>query len=115
MRSINDKKWVWYVIIIWKLFHKKAWIVKTKMKKHSPGKNILYCRLHCDQCWVGGRKMVIVGNKAYEHHLWNIYLNWYESKFIIGFIAMMAHNAHMSAPPFKTKDRVMMVFTPYPN
>jgi hypothetical protein len=28
---------------------------------------------------------------------------------------MVAHDAHMSAPPFKTKDHVMMVFTPYRN
>jgi hypothetical protein len=48
--------------------------------------------------------MVVVGNKTYEHSLW-----------ILGFVAMVAHDAHMSAPPFKTKDPVMMVFTPYPN
>ena len=28
---------------------------------------------------------------------------------------MVAHDAHMSAPQFKTKDRVTMVFTLYPN
>ena len=58
--------------------------------------------------------MVVVGNKTYEHSLRNT-LNWYKSKFILGFVAMVAHDAHMSAPPFKTKNRVMMVFTPYPN
>ena len=79
--------------------------MKRKGKENGPDKNILYCRLHCDQCPVGGGKMVIVGNEAYEHHLWNT-LKWYESEFILGFVAMAAHDAHMSAPPFKTKDRV---------
>ena len=42
-------------------------------------------------------------------------MDWHNSEFILEFVAMVAHCAHMSTPPFKTKDCVMMVFTPYPN
>ena len=47
--------------------------IKEKIKENGLDKNILYCRLHCDQCRIDGigMKMVIVGNKAYEHCLWN--------------------------------------------
>ena len=92
----------------------EARIIKEKVKENGLDTNYLCYRLHCDQCRVGGMKMVVVGNKTYEHSLRNT-LNWYKNKFILGFVAMVAHDAHMSAPSFKTKDHVMMVFTLYPN
>jgi len=39
--------------------------------------------------------------------------DWYHSDFIA--TAMVQHDAHITTPSYKNSDRVLMVFTPYPN
>jgi len=53
-----------------------------------------------------------IPNSLYEHRL-RLSSDWYDANFIAGFAAQ--HDAHISIPNYKSSDRLMMVFTPYPN
>jgi hypothetical protein len=92
----------------------KAWKMKTKINPNGKDKNELTFCLHCDQCCRGGMMSIIVGSEAYVHRLWST-LDWYSAEFIAGFMMIVQHDTHMSTPPFKTDDWVMMVFSHYPN
>jgi len=49
-----------------------------------------------------------------EHRL-RFSSDWYNFDFIAGFAALLQHDAHISIPNYKSSNRLMMVFTPYPN
>jgi hypothetical protein len=55
-----------------------------------------------------------IPNSHYEHRL-RYSTDWYHSDFIAGFAAMVQHDAHITTPYYKNSNRVLMVFTPYPN
>ncbi len=48
------------------------------------------------------------------HPLWTTE-GWFSTEIIAGFLLMIQHDAHMTIPPFKNEDRIMMVSTPYPH
>jgi hypothetical protein len=92
----------------------KALIMKTNINPSGKYKNDLICHQHFDQCSRGGMMSIIVGNQAYVHRLQNT-LDWYSTEFIAEFMTIVQHDAHMSTPPFKTDNWVLMVFALYPN
>jgi hypothetical protein len=55
-----------------------------------------------------------IPNSQYKHWL-RYSTDWNHSDFIAGFAAMVQHDAHITTPNYKNSDRVLMVFTPYPN
>jgi hypothetical protein len=90
--------------------------IKKKLDPNVLGSyyNTLQCHLDCDQCQRGCTYAVKIGNETYVHHLWTT-IDWYSTEFIAEFMTMIQHDAHMTIPPFKTEDLIMMVSTPYPN
>ncbi len=76
--------------------------------------NTLACCLDCDQCQHGCTHALEIGNETDVHYFWTTIV-WYSTEFIAGFMTMIQHDAHMTIPPFKTEDRIMMVSTLYPN
>ena len=57
----------------------------------------------------GQVRIIPVGNIAYNHHHRNSQA-WYSQTFITGFVALVQHNAHMSAAPFMNPHhRIMLV------
>jgi hypothetical protein len=88
----------------------EAWKVK---KMINPQNDELTNRhLYCDKCHHGGQ-LIVIGNEDYVHCLQNM-LDWYPSQFIAVFMTICQHDAHVSTPPFKTNNRVMIVLTTYP-
>jgi hypothetical protein len=57
---------------------------------------------------------ILIPNSQYEHRL-RYSTDWYLSDFIAGFAALVKHAAHITMPNYKSSNRVLMVFTPYPN
>ncbi len=57
---------------------------------------------------------ILIPNTRYENEL-RFSTKWYISGFIARFAAMVEHDAHITTPKYKNSDRVLMVFTPYPN
>jgi len=55
-----------------------------------------------------------IPNSQYEHRL-RYSTDWYRSDFIAGFATLAQHDAHITTPNYKSSDRVLLVFTPYPN
>jgi hypothetical protein len=76
--------------------------------------NSLWCHLCCDLCCRSGTMAIRIPNSLYEHRL-RLSSDWYDVNFIAGFAALLQHDAHISIPNYKSSDRLMMVFTPYPN
>ncbi len=74
----------------------------------------MQCHLDGDQCQRGCTYALKIGNETYLHCLWTT-KDWFSTEFIAGFMTMIQHDTHMTIPPFKNEDRIMMVFTPYPN
>ena len=57
---------------------------------------------------------ILIPNSRYEHGLQHS-TKWYISGFIAGFAAVVQHDDHITTHKYKNSDRVLMVFTPYPN
>ncbi len=119
------ESWVWgktvpeQQVMVWSAnvglhFIATAWKMKTKINPNGQDKNVVTCHLHCDQCCHSGMMLVIVGNEAYVHCLWNTQ-DLYSTQFIAEFMIIVQHDTHMSTSSFKTEDWVIMVFTPHPN
>ncbi len=84
------------------------------MDRQVDNNNCLCCRLCCDLCSSTGITGIIIPNSQYEHRL-RYSTDRYLSDFIAGFAALVKHDAHITMPNCKSSDRVLMVFTPYPN
>jgi hypothetical protein len=57
---------------------------------------------------------IFIQNSWYEHEL-RYSTKWYIFGFVAGFAAMVQHDTHITTPPYKNSDRVMMVYNPYPD
>ncbi len=76
--------------------------------------NAVSCCLDCDQYQHGCKHALEIGNETYMNHLLTT-KDWFTTKFVAGFMAMIQHDTHMPTPPFKIKDRIIMVPTHFPN
>ena len=93
----------------------EAWEWQRQLKRPFENNDcVIGRRLYCDLCSRSGMTGIRIPNSQYEHRLWYS-KDWYHSDFIAGFAAMVQHDAHITTPNFKNSDRVLMVFTPYPN
>ncbi len=94
----------------------KAWKLRKELDPNGLGKdhNTVQCRLDCDQCQRGCTYALEIGNETYMHHLWTTKC-WISTEFIAGFRTMIQHDTHMTIPPFKNEDWIMMISTPYPS
>ena len=73
----------------------------------------VYSRFHCDQCCEFGSTCVPIGDDRYFKDC--LRTKWFDTEFITGFCSLLAHDAHMEAPPFMTaSNRAKMVYCPYP-
>ncbi len=94
----------------------KAWKLRKELDPNGLGTdyNTLQCLLDCDQCQCECTYAVETGNEIYVNCLWTT-KDWFSTEFIAGFMTMILNDVHMTKPPFKTEDWIMMVSTPYPN
>ena len=92
----------------------EEWERLRQLDRQIDNANCLCCRLCCDHCSSTGTMGIIIPNSQYEHRL-RYSTDWYSSDFIAGFAALVSHDAHITTPNYKTSDRVLLVYTPYPN
>ncbi len=92
----------------------EEWERLRQLDRQVDNANCLCCRLCCDLCYSTGTMGIIIPNSQYEHRL-RCSTDWYSSDFIAGFAALVKHDAHITTPNYKSSDRVLMVYTPYPN
>jgi len=92
----------------------EEWKRQRQLDTPMDNANSLWCRLYCDLCCRSETTAIRTPNSLFEHRL-RYSSDWYDFDFIAGFAALLQHDAHISIPNYKTSDRIMMVFTPYPN
>ena len=92
----------------------EAWEWQSQFDRKVENYNCVCCRLYCDLCSHSGMPAIPIPNSHYEHEL-RYSTKWYISGFIAGFTAVVQHDAHITTPNYKNSNRVLMVFTPYPN
>ena len=92
----------------------EEWERQRQLKRPVDNENCLCCRLICDICSRSGIKSIKIPNGQYEHRLWYS-TDWYRYDFIAGFATLTQHDAHITTPNYKSSNRVLLVFTPYPN
>lgn len=85
---------------------------KTTSRKTSEYRFVRTC-LYCDECTDHGCVDIHIGDNNYRHAcLGN---KWFDSDYILGFCALLAHDAHLEVPPFADgQHRVKMIHCPYP-
>jgi hypothetical protein len=92
----------------------EEWERQRQLKRPVDNENCLCCCLICDICSRSGITTIKIPNSKYEHRLWYS-TDWYHSDFIAGFATLAQHDAHITTPNYKSSDRVLLVFTLYPN
>jgi hypothetical protein len=92
----------------------EAWEWQSQLNRKVDNDDCVVGRLYCDLCARSGMSGILIPNTRYENEL-RFSTKWYISGFIAGFTAMVEHDAHITTPKYKNSDRVLMVFTPYPN
>jgi hypothetical protein len=92
----------------------EAWEWQSQFNRKVENDDCVVARLYCDRCTRSGMPGILIPNSRYEHEL-RYSTKWYISGFIAGFAAVIQHDAHITTPKYKNTDRVLMVFTPYPN
>jgi len=92
----------------------EEWERQRLLDRPVKNDNCLCCRLCCDLCSSTGINSIAIPNSQYEYRLRHS-TDWYRSDFIAGFAALVKHDAHITTPKYKSSDRVLMVFTPFPN
>jgi hypothetical protein len=91
----------------------EEWERQRQLERPVDNENCLCCRLICDLCSRSGITSIKIPNSQYEHRL-RYSTDWYRSDFIAGFATLAQHDAHITTPNYKSSDRVLLVFTPYP-
>jgi len=68
-----------------------------------------YCNICCDH----GTSTISNGDEKYFEEC--LRYKWFDTEFIIGFCAILSHDAHLTPPPFANgSTRVKMIHCPYP-
>jgi hypothetical protein len=92
----------------------EEWERLRQLDRQIDNGSCLCCHLCCDHCSSTGTMGINIPNSQYEHRL-RYSTDWYSSDFIAGFAALVNHDAHITTPNYKRSDRVLLVYTPYPN
>ena len=69
--------------------------------------------LYCDICFDHGNSTISIGDEKYLTACRGT--KWFDTEFILGFTSLLAHDAHLTPPPFENAaNRVKMIQCPYP-
>jgi len=69
--------------------------------------------LYCDICFDHGNSTISIGDEKYLTACRGT--KWFDTEFILGFTSLLAHDAHVTPPPFENAaNRVKMIQCPCP-
>jgi hypothetical protein len=75
----------------------EVWEWQSQLNRKPDNYNWVYSCLYCDLCSSTGMLAILIPNSRYEHKL-QYSTKWYISGIIVGFAAMVQHDAHITNP-----------------
>lgn len=87
---------------------------RQSKKRSTEVYSFVYSTLRCGNCCEYGSTNIPIGDEKYIQAC--LGTKWFDTEFITGFAALLAHDAHTNAPAFAGDNhgRVRMIHCPYP-